>query len=116
MLALSQPDTYYQKLSGDYVTRRDTLLGTLTDAGFHCFRPQGAYYIMADIRNFGFVNDVTFVRHLIESVGIASVPGSSFFSDPTQGSNLIRFCFCKKYATLEEAGNRLRNFSGTRVR
>lgn len=116
VLALSQPDSYYQHLSEDYGKRRDTLLGMLEQAGFQCFPPQGAYYIMTNIQCFGFLDDVTLVRHLIENVGIAAVPGSSFFFDPTRGSNLIRFCFCKKYETLNEAGNRLMNFSRTRVR
>jgi aminotransferase len=107
VLALSQPETYYQHLSEDYAKRRDTLLGMLDKAGFRCFRPHGAYYIMTDIQSFGFPDDVTLVRHLIEKVGVAAVPGSSFFSDPAHGSNLIRFCFCKKYETLNEAGNRL---------
>lgn len=107
VLALSQPDEYYSHLAGDYSARRDTLLAVLEKAGFRCFRPNGAYYIMTDIRQFGFPDDVAFVRHLIENVGVAAVPGSSFFADPRQGANLIRFCFCKKYETLKEAGNRL---------
>jgi aspartate/methionine/tyrosine aminotransferase len=63
---------------------------------------------MTDIRDFGLGDDFTFVRHMIEQAGVAAVPGSSFFADPKNGSTLIRFCFCKKYETLEEAGNRLR--------
>ncbi len=63
---------------------------------------------MADISDFGFADDVSFVRHMIENVGVAAVPGSSFFSDSNAGATLIRFCFCKKYETLEEAGDRLR--------
>ncbi len=108
VLALSQADEYYEHLAEEYAKRRDTLLRTLEDAGFRCFRPHGAYYIMTDIQEFGFPDDVAFVRHLIENVGVAAVPGSSFFSNPAHGSNLIRFCFCKKYETLVEAGNRLR--------
>jgi aminotransferase len=68
----------------------------------------GAYYIMADISGFGFGDDLEFARYLLEEVGVAAVPGSSFFENPADGSQLIRFCFCKKYETLEEAGNRLR--------
>ena len=75
--------------------------------GFAAFRPGGAYYIMADISGFGFPDDMQFVRHLIEDVGVAAVPGSSFFEHPEQGSQLIRFCFCKKYETLKEAQERL---------
>ena len=110
VLALSQPPEYYDHLSRDYVGRRDTLLRILEQAGFRCFRPNGAYYIMTDIQGFGFPDDVALVRHLIEQVGVAAVPGSSFFADSRNGSHLIRFCFCKKYETLEEAGNRLKKF------
>ena len=64
---------------------------------------------MAGIEQLGFADDVSLVRHLIEKVGIAAVPGSSFFADPRDGIKLIRFCFCKKYETLQEAGNRLQS-------
>jgi aminotransferase len=107
VLALSQPDSYYENLAADYAKRRDTLLRILEKAGFRCHCPRGAYYIMTGIEDFGFSDDISLVRHLIEKVGVAAVPGSSFFSNPMQGSNLIRFCFCKKYETLNEAGNRL---------
>jgi len=111
--ALNLPDSYYEKLSLEYQKRRDLLLHLLEQAGFRCYRPSGAYYIMTDISGFGFVNDVSFVRHMIESAGVAAVPGSSFFSDSNAGATLIRFCFCKKYETLEEAGSRLREFRVT---
>src|SRR5277367_1850858 len=108
VLALNLPDSYYSKLASEYEKRRDLLLGLLERAGFRCFRPDGAYYIMTDIRDFGFSDDHTFARHMLEHAGVAAVPGSSFFADSNQGASLIRFCFCKKYETLEEAGNRLR--------
>jgi aspartate/methionine/tyrosine aminotransferase len=107
-LALSLPDQYYSKLSSDYTTRRDMALEILDGAGFHCFRPSGAYYIMADISGFGYADDMQFARHLIENVGVAAVPGSSFFADSREGAQLIRFCFCKKYETLKEAQIRLK--------
>jgi aminotransferase len=62
---------------------------------------------MCDISGFGFVNDVEFTRHLIREVGVAVVPGSSFYHDPSLGSQLVRFCFCKKDETLEAAAERL---------
>jgi aspartate/methionine/tyrosine aminotransferase len=108
VLALNLPDAYYVKLRVEYEKRRDLLLDRLEQAGFRCFRPNGAYYIMADIGGFGFEDDVSFVLHMIQSVGVAAVPGSSFFSDSKSGEKLIRFCFCKKYETLDEAGVRLR--------
>jgi aminotransferase len=108
VVALNMPAAYYEKLASDYKSRRDMLLGILEGAGFKCFRPDGAYYIMTGIEQFGFPDDVCMVRHMIEHLGVAAVPGSSFFANPADGSSLIRFCFCKKYETLEEAGNRLR--------
>lgn len=106
-IALAQPDSYYSHLATDYQARRDMMLGSLERAGFRCVRPRGAYYVMADISAFGFEDDVQFARHLIENVGIAAVPGSSFFFHPEEGSRLIRFCFCKKYETMKEADERL---------
>jgi aspartate/methionine/tyrosine aminotransferase len=108
VVALNLPDTYYEKIGTEYQKRRDLLLNRLDGSGFRCFRPNGAYYIMTDISGFGFSDDVSFVRHLIENIGVAAVPGSSFFSDSDAGATLIRFCFCKKYETLEKAGDRLR--------
>jgi aminotransferase len=106
-VALGLPDSYYASLSQDYESRRDIMLAMLDRAGFRPFRPHGAYYVMADIGDFHFKNDVEFARHLIEHVGVAAVPGSSFFFHPEEGSTLIRFCFCKKYETLEMANERL---------
>jgi aspartate/methionine/tyrosine aminotransferase len=106
-VALGLPDSYYAELAHDYETRRDRMLAMLERAGFRPFRPHGAYYVMADIAGFGFENDVEFTRHLIQHVGIAAVPGSSFFFHPEEGATLIRFCFCKKYETLELANERL---------
>ncbi|MGE5569164.1 MAG: pyridoxal phosphate-dependent aminotransferase [Rhodospirillales bacterium] len=106
-LALAFPQEYYDKLARDYAERRDLFLPLLERAGFRCFWPRGAYYVMTDISNFGFPNDVSFTRHLIERIGVAAVPGSSFFSNPVNGVSYIRFCFCKKYETLREAGRLL---------
>ena len=107
VLAMNQPDEFYKDLADHYVGRRDKLMVLLESAGFHCFKPTGAYYIMTDVSRFGFADDTTFVRHLINEVGVAAVPGSSFFSGNSKGAQIVRFCFCKKYETLEEAGRRL---------
>jgi aminotransferase len=109
VVALNLPDSYYKKLSVEYQKRRDLLSQRLEQAGFRCYRPNGAYYVMTDISGFGFKDDLSFVRHMIENVGVAAVPGSSFFLDSNAGTALIRFCFCKKYETLEKAGDRLRS-------
>ena len=105
--ALSLPPEYYDRLQSEYRERRDLLLPVLQNAGFVTYRPDGAYYIMTDISGFGFANDVEFTRHLIREVGVACVPGSSFFSVPERGAQQVRFCFCKKDETLQLAAERL---------
>jgi len=105
--ALSLPAEYYERLQQDYEMRRDVLLPVLEKAGFKTFVPDGAYYIMTDISNFGFSNDVDFTRHLIRDIGVACVPGSSFYSVPERGAQQVRFCFCKKDETLNLAAERL---------
>ena len=105
--ALSLPASYYDQLHVDYRARRDLILPELEQAGFKVFRPDGAYYVMTDISGFGFKDDIEFTRHLIREVGVACVPGSSFYSDPALGSQQVRFCFCKKDETLMLAAERL---------
>jgi aminotransferase len=105
--ALSLPAEYYGRLESDYRARRDLLLPVLENAGFKTFSPDGAYYIMTDISAFGFADDVEFTRHLIREVGVACVPGSSFYSVPELGRQQVRFCFCKKDETLQLAAERL---------
>lgn len=107
VLALSLPPTYYEQLARTYAMKRDTILRLLTDAGFRCFFPQGAYYVMTDISGFGFANETAFAKYLVEEIGVAAVPGSSFYDKTFQGNQQIRFCFCKNYETLKEAGMRL---------
>ncbi|HEX6625715.1 MAG TPA: aminotransferase class I/II-fold pyridoxal phosphate-dependent enzyme [Pyrinomonadaceae bacterium] len=106
--ALRLPRDYYDHLQRDYRRRRDMLLPVLEDAGFKVFAPDGAYYIMTDISAFGFADDTEFTRHLIRDIGVACVPGSSFYSRPELGARQVRFCFCKKDETLEAAAERLR--------
>jgi len=105
--ALRLPDEYYRKLRADYTARRDSFLPALERAGFRCYKPHGAYYIMTDISGFGFPSDVEFTRYLIRDIGVAVVPGSSFYSDPGAGRQQARFCYCKSDATLLEAARRL---------
>ena len=105
--ALTLPPSYYDQLQSDYRARRDLILPELEKAGFGTFSPDGAYYIMTDISGFGFKNDVEFTRHLIREIGVACVPGSSFYSDPASGAQQVRFCFCKKDETLLLAAERL---------
>jgi aspartate/methionine/tyrosine aminotransferase len=105
--ALSLPPAYYEKLAEGYRVRRDHLMPALTAAGFKCFRPRGAYYVMTDISGFGFQDDVSFARYLVQEIGVAAVPGSSFYRDPKDGAEQVRFAFCKKPGTLDEAARRL---------
>jgi len=105
--ALSLPADYYARLQKEYEARRDLLLPVLEQAGFKTFVPDGAYYIMTDISDFGFSNDVEFTRHLIRDIGVACVPGSSFYSVSELGAQQVRFCFCKKDETLNLAAERL---------
>lgn len=107
VVAMGFPESYYRELAAGYAARRDMLMEALTQAGFYAFRPQGAYYIMTDISAFGFRDDVTFCRFLVEKIGVAAVPGSSFYAEPEKGSQQVRFCFCKKEETLAEAASRL---------
>jgi aminotransferase len=106
--ALRMPPEYYEELGREYERRRDLLLPVLEDVGFRVFQPDGAYYVMTDISAFGFADDVEFTRHLIQQIGVACVPGSSFYSRPELGARQVRFCFCKKDETLEAAADRLR--------
>ncbi len=105
--ALSLPASYYRELADRYRTRRDHLIPALEKAGFRCYPPRGAYYVMTDISAFGFANDLEFAHHLVKDVGIACVPGSSFYKHPKDGSQQVRFAFCKKPETLDEASRRL---------
>jgi aspartate/methionine/tyrosine aminotransferase len=105
--ALKFPPQYYETLATDYAARRERLLGILTAAGFKCFKPRGAYYIMTDISAFGFPDDVTFAKHLVTEIGVAAVPGSSFYRDPADGKNHLRFTFCKTEKTFQAAAERL---------
>ena len=105
--ALSLPAEYYAKLAEGYRVRRDHLIPALEGAGFKCFRPRGAYYVMTDISAFGFDDDVSFTKYLVKDIGVASVPGSSFYRDPRDGARQVRFAFCKKLETLDAAAEKL---------
>jgi aspartate/methionine/tyrosine aminotransferase len=105
--ALSLPAAYYAKLAEGYRAKRDRLVPALTAAGFKCFLPRGAYYVMTDISAFGYDDDVSFAKYLVQEIGVATVPGSSFYRDPRDGARQVRFAFCKKPETLDEAVRRL---------
>jgi len=106
--ALSLPGSYYVNLAEGYRKRRDRLVPALEEAGFRCFLPRGAYYVMTDISRFGYTNDLAFTKYLVSEIGVAAVPGSSFYRDPKDGAQQVRFAFCKRDETLDEAAKRLR--------
>jgi aminotransferase len=106
-VALQSPPEYYASLADNYRKRRDYLLPALEAAGFRTFKPRGAYYIMTDISAFGAPDDVSFARSLVSGVGVAAVPGSSFYSDPVAGRQRLRFHFARRRETLEAAVQRL---------
>ena len=107
VVALNLPQSYYENLASEYEARRDKMLGILSGAGFSCFKPRGAYYIMTDISAFGFPDDVAFAQYLVKEIGVAAVPGSSFYRNPADGRTHLRFTFCKKESTFQAAAERL---------
>ncbi|HXS82336.1 MAG TPA: aminotransferase class I/II-fold pyridoxal phosphate-dependent enzyme [Methylomirabilota bacterium] len=108
-VALAMPQDYFLQLADSYRERREFLVPVLQRAGFKPIPPRGAYYVMTDISEFGFPDDVTFARWLVAEGGVAAVPGSSFYSDPAAGSQRLRFHFARKRETLEAAAERLQS-------
>ena len=110
-LALKSPQSYYDKLAATYDKKRARLLSILEKSGFVVYKPRGAYYIMTDISRLKFdekkypaeSRDVSFAKYLVETIGVACVPGSSFYNDAQDGRNQVRFTFCKKEETLAAA-------------
>jgi aminotransferase len=109
--ALTLPDAYYVTLRESYQARRDLLMGALDRAGFVTFRPRGAYYILTDVghfmREYAIADDTAFAMFLVKEIGVATVPGSSFYAHADLGRTKIRFCFPKTDDVLLEAGERL---------
>src|SRR6201987_287845 len=109
------PQSYYDGLAATYTVKRERLLRILETAGFTGYKPRGAYYIMTDISRFHFdeakypaeSRDVSFAKYLVETIGVACVPGSSFYNEPQDGASQVRFTFCKKEETLAAAETRL---------
>jgi aminotransferase len=101
------PNSYYTDMSGEYRARRDILVSALQSSGFKCVAPEGAYYILSDISGLSDLNDVEFSSWLTREIGVAPVPGSSFFSEPGLGRHLVRFAFCKTDDMLKAAAERL---------
>ena len=105
--ALNLPPSYHEELVAKYDKNRKRLLKSLTAAGFQCHQPEGAYYIMTDITDFGFPDDTAFAHWLVKEIGVGGVPGSSFYSRPHLGKTKFRFMFSMADDILAEAGERL---------
>jgi aminotransferase len=108
--ALELPSAFYLELLGEYRERRDAIVAGLEECGFEATAPDGAYYVMAGIGAFGFDDDTAMARHLIETVAVATVPGSSFFHHPAEGRGHLRFSFPKRIETIERGVQALRAF------
>ena len=122
--ALRSPKTYYDQLAATYAKKRERLLKILETAGFTVYRPRGAYYIMTDISRFDFPaadprfasesRDVAFAKYLVQEIGVACVPGSSFYNHALDGGSQVRFTFCKKEETLAAAEGRFSRLATTK--
>ncbi len=110
-VALTMGAEIYAELAAGYQAKRDLLLDILERQGITCYKPGGAYYLMADVRPFGFASDAEFAHYLIKDIGVATIPGSSFYIDPKTAPQTVRFCFSKRDETLREAGRRLAKLS-----
>jgi aspartate/methionine/tyrosine aminotransferase len=108
--ALRLPESFYAELQIMYQRKRAMLLGALAGAGLRCWEPHGAYYIMADVGELGFADDVDAAEFVLQELGVAAVPGSSFYHRAELGRRLLRFTFSKSDETLSRAAQRLNNF------
>lgn len=104
--------SYYETLKQDYWKKRNLLNAYLKDAGFPTILPQGSYYIVTDISDFGFPDDIDFCEFLIKEIGVAAIPMSAFYSEKSEVKNLVRFCFAKKDEVLQKAGEKLKVLRG----
>ena len=105
VVGLELPDSYYAELRATYTAKRELFLGWLRQTGLPFTEPQGAYYVMVDISSLGFATDTVAAEWMIREIGVAGVPGSSFFREPEH--RYIRFHFAKRDETLNAAGERL---------
>lgn len=107
LTALAFPPAYYDNLRAAYTRRRGILLQGLEAAGCLAQAPEGGYFLFADVADLGFADDMAAARHLVREAGVAAVPGSSFYAGKELGRRKLRFAFCKKEETLQEAARRL---------
>jgi aminotransferase len=113
--AFDLPPSYYVRMQKDYAVKRDMTAAACRDAGLEPFVPQGAYYMLADFARLGFKDDQEAARLLLERCGVAVIPGSSFYADPSDGRTQVRLCYAKKMPDLEEACRRIRAVGAVRT-
>ena len=109
-LGIDSSEDYYERFLADYTRKRDFLCDGLRQLGFRVFVPEGTYYALVDIRSLGFEDDVSFCRMLPEKAGVAAIPCSAFYFSDSPARHLVRFAFCKKDETLQEALRRLKKW------
>jgi aspartate/methionine/tyrosine aminotransferase len=112
--AVGLPDYYYRTLVREYAERRELMLQILAEAGLKASSPAGAYYVLADISGLGLDGDVAASDYLVKRVGVAAVPGSSFYSRPERGANRLRFSFSKRLETLHDVRQRMARLAARR--
>ncbi len=105
--ALATDDAYLRQLASEYASRRNLLLGELAAAGFRCIVPEGSYFILADITDRGFTDDVSACRAMVAEAGVAAIPASAFYDPSHAERRFARFAFCKRDETIRAAGERL---------
>jgi N-succinyldiaminopimelate aminotransferase len=112
-LGIDSSESYYEQFLADYTRKRDLLCDGLRQLGFQVFAPEGTYYALVDIRSLGFEDDIAFCRMLPEKAGVAAIPCSAFYFSNSPATHLVRFAFCKRDETLQEALRRLKNWKTT---
>ena len=105
--ALAADDSYPRQLASEYAARRSLLLGELTQAGFRCIAPEGSYFVLADVTDRGFDDDVAACRAMVAEAGVAAIPASAFYDPSHAERRFARFAFCKRDDTIRAAGERL---------
>lgn len=106
--AVNLPEKFYTDLHDEYKIRRTLMLEILNEVGIPYYKPDGAYYVFCDVSSFGYKDDIAITKHLVKEVGVAVVPGSSFFRKSEDPGKYIRFCFSRQMETLNEARQRLK--------
>ena len=108
---LALPESYYEQMRADYLAKRELLVDTLRKIGFTPFVPEGSYYLLASFDKGRWQSATAATEAILEQVGVATVPGSAFYRNPSDGENQLRFCYAKQMPDLEEACTRLRRLA-----